>query len=164
MQPLLETVTDLAGVVVNSDAIHTQREHADYLLGRDAPYIVIVIVNHKMLRKQLKSLPWKQIPLQDRTYGAGKRPWGDPQDQCMHGHQPALPRRPPSRPAQAPPSGPQDRQTVYAVTSLAAAPDELARLIRGHWKVEALHHAAPHSSGEVEAGVRIGLCRLLMKH
>ncbi|MFI6063410.1 ISAs1 family transposase [Streptomyces sp. NPDC051286] len=33
-QPLLETVADLAGVVVTSDAMHTQREHADYILGR----------------------------------------------------------------------------------------------------------------------------------
>lgn len=28
-QPLLDTVADLAGVVVTSDAVHTQREHAD---------------------------------------------------------------------------------------------------------------------------------------
>ncbi|MGW2651922.1 ISAs1 family transposase [Streptomyces sp. NPDC001393] len=32
-KPLLETVADLAGVVVTSDAMHTQREHADYLLA-----------------------------------------------------------------------------------------------------------------------------------
>ncbi|MFF7192033.1 hypothetical protein ACFZAR_44580 [Streptomyces sp. NPDC008222] len=35
-QPLLETVADLAGVVVTADALHTQREHAAYLLGRQA--------------------------------------------------------------------------------------------------------------------------------
>jgi hypothetical protein len=35
-QPLLDTVADLAGTVVTSDAMHTQREHADYLLGRGA--------------------------------------------------------------------------------------------------------------------------------
>jgi hypothetical protein len=70
-QPLLETVTDLEEVVVTSDAMHTQREHAGYLLGRGAHYIVIVKGNQKKLRKQLKSLPWKQIPLQNRTHGAG---------------------------------------------------------------------------------------------
>lgn len=32
-QPLLDTIADLAGVVVTSAAMHTQREHADYLLG-----------------------------------------------------------------------------------------------------------------------------------
>ncbi|MFF7595429.1 ISAs1 family transposase [Streptomyces mirabilis] len=40
-QPLLETLADLAGVVVTSDAMHIQREHAGYLLGRGAQYIVI---------------------------------------------------------------------------------------------------------------------------
>ncbi|MEW2119605.1 ISAs1 family transposase [Streptomyces sp. NPDC005474] len=52
-QPLLETVADLAGVVVTSDAMHTQREHADYLLRREAHYIVIVKGNQKKLREQL---------------------------------------------------------------------------------------------------------------
>ncbi|MGW4135200.1 transposase family protein [Streptomyces mirabilis] len=32
-QPLLETLADLAGVVVTSDTMHTQREHAGHLLG-----------------------------------------------------------------------------------------------------------------------------------
>ncbi|WRZ53546.1 ISAs1 family transposase [Streptomyces sp. NBC_01314] len=50
-QPLLESIADLAGTVVTSDAMHTQREHADYLLGRDAHYIVIVKGNQKKLRQ-----------------------------------------------------------------------------------------------------------------
>ncbi|MFD4945289.1 ISAs1 family transposase [Streptomyces sp. NPDC058409] len=41
-QPLPETIADLAGVVVTSDAMHTQREHAACLLSRNAHYIVIV--------------------------------------------------------------------------------------------------------------------------
>ncbi|MFD5475474.1 ISAs1 family transposase, partial [Streptomyces sp. NPDC127105] len=73
-QPLLETVADLAGTVVTSDALHTQREHADYLLGRGAHYIVIVKGNQKKLRKQMKSLPWKRIPLQGRTQNVGHGP------------------------------------------------------------------------------------------
>ncbi|WP_406209615.1 ISAs1 family transposase [Streptomyces sp. NBC_01017] len=48
-QPLLDTVADLAGTVVTNDAMHTQREHADYLLSRDAHYIVIVKGNQKKL-------------------------------------------------------------------------------------------------------------------
>ncbi|MFF1605171.1 ISAs1 family transposase [Streptomyces mirabilis] len=70
-QPLLETMADLAGVVVTSDAMHTQREHADYLLGREAHYIVIVKGNQKKLRKQLRSLPWTEIPLQGRVKNVG---------------------------------------------------------------------------------------------
>ncbi|MER5639400.1 hypothetical protein ABT095_20885 [Kitasatospora sp. NPDC002227] len=34
--PLLDTIADLAGMVVTSDALHTQRVHADYLLSRCA--------------------------------------------------------------------------------------------------------------------------------
>ncbi|MER5602873.1 ISAs1 family transposase [Streptomyces sp. NPDC002265] len=70
-QPLLDAVTDLADTVVTSDAMHTQREHTDYLLARKAHYIVIVKDNQKKLRKQLKSLPWNNIPLQGRTRNAG---------------------------------------------------------------------------------------------
>nr|WP_245727730.1 transposase [Streptomyces vietnamensis] len=70
-QPLLDTVADLAGTVVTSDALRTRREHAGYLLGRRAHYIAIAKGNQKKLRKQLKSLPWKDIPLQGRTRGGG---------------------------------------------------------------------------------------------
>ena len=70
-QPLLDTVADLAGLVVTSDAMQTQREHAEYLLGRKAHYIVIVKSNQQKLRKQLKKLPRKKIPLQGRTKGTG---------------------------------------------------------------------------------------------
>ncbi|MFI9630622.1 hypothetical protein [Streptomyces sp. NPDC052042] len=47
------------GTVVTSDAMHTQHDHAVYLLDRQAHYIVIVKRNSKKLREQLKSLPWK---------------------------------------------------------------------------------------------------------
>ncbi|GAB3012067.1 hypothetical protein GCM10023080_093600 [Streptomyces pseudoechinosporeus] len=56
---------------IDGDAMHTQREHAGYLLGRGAHYIVIVKGNQKKLRRQLGSLPWKDIPLQGRTRGIG---------------------------------------------------------------------------------------------
>lgn len=73
-RPLLDTLPDLSGTVVTSDALHTQTDHATYLRGRDAHYIVIVKRNTKKLRAQLKSLPRKQIPLQDRirTTGHGR--------------------------------------------------------------------------------------------
>ncbi|MFF4796665.1 ISAs1 family transposase [Streptomyces sp. NPDC001276] len=40
-RPLLDTLEDLAGTVVTSDAMHTQHDHAVYLLDRQAHYIVI---------------------------------------------------------------------------------------------------------------------------
>ncbi|MDQ0578286.1 ISAs1 family transposase [Streptomyces rishiriensis] len=70
-QPLLDTVADLAGTVVTSDPLHTQREHAGYLLGRRVHYIAIVKGNQKKLRRQLKSAPRKDILLQSRTRDRG---------------------------------------------------------------------------------------------
>lgn len=126
---------------------HTQHDHAVYLLDRHARYIVIAKRNTKKLRRQLKSLPWTQIPLQDRTRATG------------HGRQEIrrlkvctvnnllfpgarqvvqIVRRRVHRK-----TGKISLKTVYAVTSLTAeqaGPAQLARLIRGHWTVEALHH------------------------
>lgn len=56
-RPLLDTVTDLTGVVVTSDALHTQRDHARYLQGRGAHYIVIVKGNQCATRRSDTSPP-----------------------------------------------------------------------------------------------------------
>ncbi|MER7877673.1 ISAs1 family transposase [Streptomyces solisilvae] len=106
--PLLDTLEDLVGTVVTSDAMHTQHDHAVYLLDRQAHYIVIAKRNTKKLRRQLKSLPWTQIPLQDPCDQS--RPPGDPPTEGVHGQQPALPRRPPGRPDRPPPRPPQDQE------------------------------------------------------
>ncbi|MEU9979233.1 transposase [Streptomyces sp. NPDC051014] len=53
-QPPLEVVTYLAGVVVTADALHTRREHAEYLRGRQAHYVVITKGNRKKPHRQLK--------------------------------------------------------------------------------------------------------------
>ncbi|MFI0967767.1 ISAs1 family transposase [Streptomyces sp. NPDC021080] len=71
-RPLLDTLEDLAGTVVTGNAMHTQHGHAAYLLDRQAHYIVIAKRNTKKLRRQLKALPWTQIPLQDRTRATGR--------------------------------------------------------------------------------------------
>ncbi|GAA1934207.1 ISAs1 family transposase [Streptantibioticus ferralitis] len=146
-QPLLEVLTDLTGTVVTSDAMHTQREHAAYLLGRNAHYIVIVKGNQKKLRKQLKSLPWKQIPLQSRTRDAGhgrgeirRIKVCTVNNLLFPGARRAiqLKRRRLDRK-----TGRISVKTVYAATSLTAeqaTPAQLANLIRGHWKIETLHH------------------------
>jgi len=70
-QPLLDWL-DLTGTVVTSDAMHTQREHATWLVNvKDAAYICVVKRNQPNLYRQLKSLPWKQIPVQDETHDRG---------------------------------------------------------------------------------------------
>ncbi|WP_256082669.1 hypothetical protein [Streptomyces sp. AVP053U2] len=70
-QPLPDTLEDLAGTGVTGDAMHTRHDHAVHLLDRQAHSVVLAKRNTKKLRKQLKSLPWKQIPLQDRTRATG---------------------------------------------------------------------------------------------
>ncbi|BAJ28063.1 putative transposase [Kitasatospora setae KM-6054] len=162
-QPLLDTVADIAGLIVTSDAIHTQREHAEYLLDRRAHYIVIVKGNQKNLRKQLKSLPWKEIPLQGRTKNTG------------HGRSEICRIKvatvnsllfPAARQAIQIKRRRTDRKTggitiksVYAVTSLTAdqaTPAQLARLIRDHWTVEVLHHVRDTTLAEDASQLRTG--------
>ncbi|MFJ9589041.1 ISAs1 family transposase [Streptomyces acidicola] len=144
---LLDTLEDLAGTVVTSDAMHTQHDHTVYLLDRQAHYIVIAKRNTKKLRRQLKSLPWKQIPPQDRTRATGhgrheiRRPKVCTVNNLLFpGARQAVQivRRRVHRK-----TGKISLKTVYAVTSLTAeqaGPAQLARLIPGHWTVEALRH------------------------
>ena len=162
-QPLLNTVAELAGVVVTSDAMHTQREHADYLLGRGAHYIVIVKGNQKKLRRQLKSLPWKDIPLQGRTKGVGhgrseirRIKVATVNNLFFPGARQAvqIKRRRTDRK-----TGKTTITTVYAVTSLTAGqatPAQLARLVRDHWTVEALHHVRDTTFAEDASQLRTG--------
>jgi predicted transposase YbfD/YdcC len=162
-QPLLETVPDLAGAVVTSDAMHTQREHAAYLLGREAHYIVIVKGNQKILRRQLKSLPWKDIPLQDRTkdigHGRSEIRWikvASVNSLLFPGACQAvqIKRRRTDRK-----TGKTTVTTVCAVTSLIAGqvtPAQLTRLVRDHWKIEALHHVRDTTLAEDASQLRTG--------
>ena len=162
-QPLLDTVADFADAVVTSDALHTQREHATYLTRHSARYIVVAKGNQKKLRKQLKALPWKEIPLQDRTRGTGhgrseiRRIKVCTVDNLLFpGARQAiqLKRRRVHRE-----SGKVTLHTVYAVTSLTAdqaAPAQLAALIRGHWSVESLHHVRDTTFAEDASQLRTG--------
>jgi predicted transposase YbfD/YdcC len=162
-QPLLDIVADLAGTVVTSDALHTQREHAGYLLNRRAHYIAIVKGNQKKLRKQLKSLPWKEIPLQGRTRGSGhgrseirRIKVATVSNLLFPGACQAvqIKRRRTDRK-----TGKVTIATVYAVTSLTAeqaTPAQLAKLIRDHWKIEALHYVRDTTFAEDASQLRTG--------
>lgn len=162
-QPLLDTVADLAATVITSDALHTQREHAAYLLGRGAHYIAIVKGNQKKLRKQLRSLPWKDIPFQGRTRGTGhgraeirRIKVATVNNLLFPGARQAvqIKRRRTDRK-----TGKTTITTVYTVTSLTAeqaTPVQLARLIRNHWKIEALHCVRDTAFAEDASQLRTG--------
>ncbi|MGW6791589.1 ISAs1 family transposase [Streptomyces chartreusis] len=68
--PLLDRLV-LRGVVVTADAMHTQRAHAEHVIAAGGHYLLVVKGNQKKLHKQLRRLPWRQIPLQARTTGIG---------------------------------------------------------------------------------------------
>jgi len=70
-RPLLDR-PDLAATVVTADALHTQREHADWLVThKHAAYLLIVKANQSTLHQQLKALPWREVPVADRTRNRG---------------------------------------------------------------------------------------------
>jgi hypothetical protein len=67
---------DLTGVTVTADALHTQREHARFLVDeKKAHYLLVVKANQPGLHRRLRSLPWKDVNARryDREIGHGRR-------------------------------------------------------------------------------------------
>ncbi|MFQ4150639.1 ISAs1 family transposase, partial [Arthrobacter sp. LAPM80] len=62
-EDLLNTIKNLAGMMITADALHTQRSHAEYLIKRSAHYIMTVKGNQRSLQRQLKELPRKGVPV-----------------------------------------------------------------------------------------------------
>jgi predicted transposase YbfD/YdcC len=161
--PLLEAIADLSATVITADALHTQRDHADYLTSRGAHYILIAKGNQPNLHQQLKSLPWKDIPLAGRTRDSGHGRGEIRRIKVAtvgsllfpHARQAIqLTRRITHRK-----TGKTTTTTVYAVTSLPAeqaTAAELAAMIRGHWSVETLHHIRDVTFAEDASQLRTG--------
>ena len=67
---------DLAATVVTADAMHTQPDHADWLVtGKHAAYVLIVKANQPTLYHQLTALPWREVPVADETRDAATAGW-----------------------------------------------------------------------------------------
>jgi predicted transposase YbfD/YdcC len=65
--PLLAGL-DLAGVLITVDARYTKRDHARFLVAdKHADYLLVVKANQPALHAQLAALPWRAIPVMDRT-------------------------------------------------------------------------------------------------
>jgi hypothetical protein len=63
--PLLDAIdltTDLNGLVITADALHTTRAHAHFLVERGADYVFTVKANQSGLHRHLTTLPWHDIP------------------------------------------------------------------------------------------------------
>jgi predicted transposase YbfD/YdcC len=162
-RPLLEGL-DLAGRIITADAMHTQREHADWLVAHQhAAYLLIVKANQPTLHHQLRHLPWRKIPIADHTRdrGHGRAELRRLQVTTIAGldfpHATQAIRI--TRRVRSLHSRHWRTVTVYAVTSLTAAqasPARLADYVRGHWGIEALHHIRDTTFAEDASQVRTG--------
>jgi predicted transposase YbfD/YdcC len=163
-RPLLAGL-DLAGVVVTADALHTQRDHADFLVaGKHAHYLFIVKANQPDLLDGCARLAWHNVPVLDRTRDRG------------HGRVELRTLKAVTVAGFGFPHAAQIIQvtrkvrdlhtrrwrtvTVYAVTSLShqqAGPARLADLLRGHWAIEnGLHWIRDVTFGEDASQIRTG--------
>lgn len=142
---LCDRIDDLTDVVITADALHAQRAHADYLVPeRGAHYLLTVKGNQPSLRNQLKTLPWKDVPVAhtstDRAHGRVEKRTIKVVTVATgivfpHARQ-ALQI---TRKTRRLDSKKWTTEVVYAVTSLTAEQAtgaELAAWVRGHWSIE----------------------------
>jgi len=162
--PLLDRI-DITEAIITADALHTQRANVSYLTGRGAHYLLTVKANQPSLLRQLRALPWADVPIADVTtdkahgrheqrtlkltaVGAGI---GFPHAALAL----QITRR--SRPSTG---GRWRTETVHAITDLTAeqtSPTELADALRGHWGIEnRLHWVRDVTYGEDLSQVRTG--------
>jgi len=161
---LLDQIPRLGGALVSADALHAQREHATYLRGRGAHYL-LTEGNQPGLHRQLRSLPWKDVPAGHVQAG---RAHGRTEKRTIkavtvtaglafpHAAQAIQITRRTRRHG-----GRKWRtETSYAITSLPACqarPAQLADWIRGHWKIEnQLHWVRDVTFGEDLSAARTG--------
>jgi predicted transposase YbfD/YdcC len=163
-EPLLRPL-DLTDTVVTADALHTQRDHARFLVqDKNAHFILVVKKNQPSLYHQLKQLPWRQIPIghTEDHHGHGRTERRSIKVTAVqqgllfpHAAQ-AIQITRKTRPRRG---GRWKTVTVYAITSLHphhATPGELATWIRQHWQIEALHHIRDVTYREDASQVRTG--------
>ncbi|WP_169847207.1 ISAs1 family transposase, partial [Rhodococcus triatomae] len=151
--PKLLNLLDIAGTVITADAMHCQRETAEHIVGRGGHYILTVQGNQPSLRRQLKSLPWKQIPVISRTTenGHGRREVRslkatEISDGVLFPH--AVQVLQLTRTTRRGRDCKRRTEVVYAVTSLSvldAHPGQVATWLRGHWAIENRRDQTPWS-------------------
>ena len=145
--PLFTTLldrVDIQDAVVTADAMHAQRDHAEYLTGRGAHYLLTVKGNQPALRAQLAALPWRQVPVAHQAHDRGHSRHERRTLKITsvsrgllfpHAAQAIQITRRRKRDG----TSKWSTETCYAVTSLTvtqAKPAELAAIIRGHWAIE----------------------------
>jgi predicted transposase YbfD/YdcC len=158
---------DLAGVTVTADALHTQREHARFLVEtKNAHYALAVKRNQPGLFNQLRRLPWTRATARyyDRSHGHGRRETRVVQALTVtelgvdfpHAAQVARI----TRHRTSITTSKRTRETVYLITDLTsrqASPQRLAHIARSQWTIEnRLHHVRDTAYREDVSTVHTG--------
>ncbi|MFC5818065.1 ISAs1 family transposase [Nonomuraea harbinensis] len=167
--PLLSKL-DLSTLVVTADALHTQHDNARQVVTDGGHYLFLVKGNQPSLHRRLKTLPWREAILNDRTdeTGHGRR---EIRRMKICTARPGLPFPHAAQAIQVKrrrtnhKTGKTTIVTVYAVTSLPPGRithAQLAALIRGHWSIEALHHIRDVTYREDASRVRTGTAPRIM--
>lgn len=163
---------DLTDTVVTFDALHSQTGHARFLVEeKKAHRIAVIKGNQPLLHQRLKRLPWRDVPLLDKTRATAHgrdeirrvktctvtRGLGFPHAaqaaQAAQAVQIVRRRRTVT-------TGKVTLERVYAVTDLPAeqadAP-EIAHRVREHWGIEnKIHHIRDTTFTEDASRVRTG--------
>jgi predicted transposase YbfD/YdcC len=160
---------DLTDVLITADAVHTNRNHAEYLHKRGNHYLLTAKSNQPTLLRRLRALPWKQLGVAARERGRGHgrvetrsisvvslRPCPDLGGEFFPHAAQAIKV---VRRRRALTGRKWTTVTAYAITSLTglqADPVLLARWLRGHGAIEALHWVRDVSFDEDRSQVRTG--------
>jgi predicted transposase YbfD/YdcC len=150
-QPLIDQLDDttVTGTVFTTDQLHTQREHARYIHGRDGFYVFTVGGNQPKLFTAIDALPWHLIAVEHATIDRGH---GRIEVRTIR----TLPATPTitglfphaaqvfllERYIYDTAGKPLGAVAVLGITNLApdqADPAALTAYVRGHWSVESLH-------------------------
>lgn len=166
---VLDTL-DITGKIVTADALHTQREHARYLRGRDAFYLFPVKGNQAGLFEAIDQLPWETTAMAHTTTERQKgrierrdlKVLPAPQDLPFpHAAQVMLIERTVTGRG----DGKIHCTAELAVTSAPwhrADPAHLAGLVRGQWAIETVHNIRDVTYREDASRVRTGQSPRLM--
>jgi predicted transposase YbfD/YdcC len=162
--PVLDLVTDLTGVVITADTLHTTRDHARYVTGRGAHYVFIAKKQLHRLHDLLHDLDWthaESCTTHDTGHGRTEHRTLTVLPAPDNTHFPAA--------AQVfritrhridHTSGKHETHTWVGLTSLTAdhaTPTHIAELVRGHWHIEnRLHWVRDVTYNEDHSRVRTG--------
>jgi len=153
---------DIKGLVITADAMHTQRDTAEFITSHGADYLLTVKANQPGLRRLLAGLPWQQVPAHrdtERSHGRTvtrtiKAIEAPAQIGFPAARQVLQLRRTVTR------QGKRSVEIVYLICSkpmTEAAPPTVAGWVRGHWTIEdRLHYVRDLTFDEDRCRVRTG--------